>query len=144
MLALRQKSRELKPSDRLLECSQCKAIRTGGKPCGHCGFMPRRAGAYLDVIDGDLAHIGQNRQQKAPIYTQQERREFQPCCCTSRSSVVTRRAGQLKFKEKFGQWPLDRNIAPMRPNAEVLAWDRHLRIRYAKSMEKNNRRVAYA
>lgn len=107
--------------------------------------MPRRAGAYLDVIDGDLAHIGQNRQQKAPIYTQQERREFHAMLL---HIAVERgyKAGWAahKFKEKFGQWPLDRNIAPMRPNAEVLAWDRHLRIRYAKSMEKNNRRVAYA
>ena len=39
-----------------------------------------------------------------------------------------------KFKEKFGGWPVDRSVLPIRPNAEVLAWDRHCRIRYAKSM----------
>jgi DNA repair protein RadD len=42
-----------------------------------------------------------------------------------------------KFKEKFGAWPLDRNIMPIPPNAEVLAWDRHLRIKYAKSQQKS-------
>ena len=28
----------------LLTCTQCSAIRTAGKPCPNCGFMPRRPG----------------------------------------------------------------------------------------------------
>ena len=41
-----------------------------------------------------------------------------------------------KFKEKFGDWPRDRFVRPLEPSAEVWAWDRYLRIRYAKSLER--------
>src|SRR4029077_12487340 len=27
---------------RLVKCSQCDALRTGGEPCPHCGFLPKR------------------------------------------------------------------------------------------------------
>ena len=30
------------PLSRLLECSQCGAIREGGKACFHCGFLPQK------------------------------------------------------------------------------------------------------
>ena len=140
-----QQTRELSPSNRLLECSQCKAVSTGGKPCGHCGFMPRRGGVYLDIVDGDLAHLDRSGRQKAPIYTPEERREFHGMLL----HIANERGykpgwAAHKFKEKFGSWPLDRTIMPIRPNAEVLAWDRHLRIRYAKSMEAQNKRRAVA
>ena len=45
-------------------------------------------------------------------------------------------AAAYRFKEKFGHWPLDRFIVPTEPTGEVLAWDRHCRIRYAKAMQK--------
>ncbi len=32
-------------ASRLLECSQCGAIRVGGEPCPHCGFLPQRPAA---------------------------------------------------------------------------------------------------
>ena len=42
-------SRQLKPSDRLLECSQCQTIREGGKPCPKCGFLPKKPAEYHSV-----------------------------------------------------------------------------------------------
>ena len=29
-------------ASRLLECTQCGAVRDGGEPCFHCGFLPQR------------------------------------------------------------------------------------------------------
>jgi hypothetical protein len=32
--------------------------------------------------------------------------------------------------------PVARHVIPIRPNAEVIAWERHCRIKYAKAMQK--------
>lgn len=42
------------PSSRLLECSQCSAIRVGGQPCMVCGFLPKKPAQYVRVQDGEL------------------------------------------------------------------------------------------
>ena len=34
-----------KHASRLLECTQCGAVRIAGEPCFHCGFLPQRAAA---------------------------------------------------------------------------------------------------
>jgi hypothetical protein len=46
------------------------------------------------------------------------------------------RGAAYKFKEKFGQWPAHRLVTPLPPSPEVKAWDRHCRIRYAKSQQR--------
>jgi superfamily II DNA or RNA helicase len=128
--------RKLSASDRLVECSQCKAVRTAGRPCDHCGFMPKRPGEYLEVIDGDLAHVhplGINLQQYSAAEKQcwhamlvwiGQERSYKPGWAAH------------KYKERFGHWPVQRYVAPMQPSAEVLAWERHCRIKYAKSMAR--------
>jgi hypothetical protein len=50
-------------------------------------------------------------------------------------------AAAHRFKERFGHWPSKSNVTPIRPDSEVIAWDRHCRIRYAKSMAKAGARV---
>ena len=35
-------TRRTEGGSRLLECSQCGAIRVAGEPCSHCGFLPQR------------------------------------------------------------------------------------------------------
>jgi hypothetical protein len=36
----------------LLPCSQCDAVRIAGRPCGQCGFMPKRPAEYVNRRDG--------------------------------------------------------------------------------------------
>ena len=45
-------------------------------------------------------------------------------------------AAAHRYKDRFGDWPPYRYVLPLPPDAEVLAWDRHCRIRYAKRMQK--------
>jgi DNA repair protein RadD len=42
---------------RLVDCSQCGALRTGGEACRHCGFLPAPKPKRLDVIEGDLGLV---------------------------------------------------------------------------------------
>jgi DNA repair protein RadD len=130
-------TRKLTPSNRLLECSQCSAMRTAGKSCPNCGFMPRRPGEYLYVIDGDLAHVERNGAVHHAHYSVEQKREFHAMLvhlCLERGHKLG--AAAHRFKARFGHWPVDRSVSPLPPNAEVIAWDRHCRIRYAKRMQK--------
>jgi DNA repair protein RadD len=74
--ALVHDARQQKPSSRLLECSQCHAIRTGGEPCPHCGFMPKRRGEYVSVREGDLAHLGRDYRAPAHQHSTEDRHQF--------------------------------------------------------------------
>ena len=41
-------------ASRLLECTQCGAIRVAGEPCGHCGFLPAPPPRPIRFGDGEL------------------------------------------------------------------------------------------
>jgi DNA repair protein RadD len=46
-----------KEVSRLVECSQCGALRTGGEACPHCGFLPKRRPDAIIFREGELARI---------------------------------------------------------------------------------------
>jgi DNA repair protein RadD len=132
-----QEARDLSPATRrLLSCTQCSAIRTAGKPCPECGFMPKRPGEYLHVRDGELAQLdrsGSHPDVISPIRRQEwhamlvhigEERGYKPGWAA------------VNFKEKCGTWPPRVPVTPMRPDPEVSAWIRHKMIAYAKSRQK--------
>jgi DNA repair protein RadD len=118
----------------LLTCSQCSAVRMPGKACPNCGFLSKRPGEYVVVRDGDLAHLDRSGLH-AQQYSAEQKHEFHAML----AHIAKERGykpgwAAYKFKEKFGHWPLSRFVLPMKPNAEVIAWERHLRIKYAKSL----------
>jgi superfamily II DNA or RNA helicase len=53
----RQEHREA----RLLECTQCGAIRMGGEPCPVCGFLPHRPPRDVFVAEGELGLVTNGR-----------------------------------------------------------------------------------
>ena len=42
---------------RLIECTQCSAMRTAGEACPHCGFLPQRRPDPIVFRDGELARV---------------------------------------------------------------------------------------
>ena len=57
---------------RLLECSQCGALRLGGEPCPHCGFLPERQPRDVLVAAGELGLVTNGRAQ-GPDYDPETR-----------------------------------------------------------------------
>ncbi len=122
-------------SSRLLECTQCGAIRVGGEPCFHCGFLPQRLPRAVDIDDGELGLVDhQVRRAKANIYDLAERARWHAMLV----HVAMERGykpgwAAHKYKEKFGTWPpwgsLPRPISPL---PEVRSWVRSRLIAYAK------------
>ncbi|ODR98066.1 hypothetical protein AUC68_11240 [Methyloceanibacter methanicus] len=119
-------------SDRaLLTCTSCGAVRTGGKPCPECGFLPTRRAEQVTNRDGDLVRVGAAARRASP----EEKAEWHAAL----TWVADRRGykpGWIghKYKEKFGTWPPRRTVEPAPPSPEVLAWIRAGQLRYKRGL----------
>lgn len=123
----------------LLTCTQCSAVRTAGKPCPECGFLPKRPGEHLTVIDGDLARLDRDGIIRPQAYSTEQRREFflgLLWLAIDRGNKPG--AAAHRYKDRFGEWPPRHwnDDPPIPASAEVAAWDRHCRIKFAKAMQK--------
>jgi hypothetical protein len=122
------------PSSRLLECSQCGAIRTAGEPCGHCGFFPRARPEAISFRDGDLGLVDRKTRTVDALSDPTERIRWHSML----TYIANQRGYQSgwiahKYKEKFGTWPAVRTVTPVPPTPEVLSWVRSRNIAYAKA-----------
>jgi DNA repair protein RadD len=127
----RQSTRESK----LIECTQCSALRVGGLPCPACGFLPRRPAQYVAHVEGDLGLVKSGRANGVTY----DRTHWHAML----AYIAAKRGYQRgwiahKFKEKFGEFPAwGSTPQPIEPTREVLSWVRSRAIAYAK-----RRRVA--
>jgi DNA repair protein RadD len=123
------------PASRLLECTQCGALRLAGEPCGHCGFLPQRPPRAISFEDGDLAEIGRDRRTTPNIYDPELRNRWHAMFV----HIATERGYKpgwtaYKYKEKFNAWPAwGGRPQPIEPTPEVRSWVRSRQIAYAKS-----------
>jgi DNA repair protein RadD len=117
---------------KLLECTQCTALRVGGQPCPACGFLPKRPPQAVDFIDGDLVPLGL---PPGPLPLA-ERRSFH-AQLRGLASERGHKPGWAahKYKEKFGSFPpWDWNSLPLEPpQPSVRAWVRSRAIAWSLS-----------
>jgi DNA repair protein RadD len=121
----------------LIECTQCSALRQGGKPCPCCGFMPRRPAHDVSIRAGDLGLV-KGGKAKANEYNRDEWHAMLAYIGEERG--YKRGWASVQFKEKFGQWPPWGPITPLPPSPEVRSWIQSRQIAYRKAMAKRARR----
>jgi DNA repair protein RadD len=122
---------------RLLECSQCSAMRTAGEPCSHCGFFPKARAEALVFRDGELGLVDRKTRTVVASSDPNERMKWHAMLMYIAAERGYRPGwAAYKYKEKFGTWPPARTIKPMQPTPEVLAWVRSRMVAYAKSRQK--------
>ena len=131
-----QRSRKDRLDRRLLACPECQAIRTAGKPCGNCGFMPAPCGEYLPIREGDLARVDQHESPRRQFQPRAARRASTGCCVY----IALERGykpgwAAYKYKERFGAWPPYGAVTPLPPSPEVRSWERSRQIAYARARE---------
>lgn len=122
---------------RPIECTQCGALRKGGEPCPHCGFLPKRQPDAIVFREGELARVDRQTRTVQPVSDPNERMRWHAML----AGIAAQRGYKpgwvaFKFKEKFGSWPASRHIQPMQPSAEILSWVRSRNIAWAKSKAK--------
>jgi DNA repair protein RadD len=118
---------------KLLECTQCSALRLGGQPCPACGFIPRRPAEYIRIQDGELGLVEGGR-VRANDYDPVERERWH-AMLTYVAQDRSYKPGWVahKYKEKFGVFPpWGADPKPIEPTPEVRSWVRSRMIAYAK------------
>jgi len=118
----------------LVECTQCSALRVGGQPCPHCGFMPQRPAKYVALADGELSLVTNGKASSA--YDPAERARWYSMLTALGQERGYKMPGwaSVQFKKKFGTWPpYGIRPEPLEPTAEVLSWVRSRQIAYAKA-----------
>ena len=95
-------------ASRLLECSQCGAVRVAGEPCGHCGFLPQRPPQVDSQFeDGELGQVGRDRRVNPNLYDPELRNALarHARCISPIERGYKPGWAAHKYKEKFGAWP---------------------------------------
>jgi superfamily II DNA or RNA helicase len=118
----------------LIECTQCSALRLGGKPCPNCGFLPRRPGQYVPHLEGELGLVTGGR-ARAPVYDRDTKRRWY-----WEFTAIARQLGKNPgwpyhlYLTKFGEKP-DWNWRGLEspPTPEVRSYVRSRQIAYAKA-----------
>jgi superfamily II DNA or RNA helicase len=119
---------------RLVECSNCGAIRIAGEACAHCGFTPQRRGEAVDYIEGNLALVDrQRRQAEAFIDPHEKMRWLGMLMHIGQTRQYKRGWAAWQYRHKDGNWPPSGCVKPIEPSAEVLSWVRSRNIAYAKA-----------
>jgi hypothetical protein len=119
---------------RLVDCSQCGALRTGGEACRHCGFKPSPPPKYIVAADADLARVNRDRNSVGVFFGPEERAEWHAMLAHIADEHGYKPGWTAhKFKEKFGMFPpWGASPAPIEPSHEVRSWVRSRIIAYAK------------
>jgi len=124
-------------NSRLVECSNCSAIRTAGAPCPHCGFQPETRPRYVVTTDGELGLVDRERRVSPHQWSDDQRLDFY-----AQLTAIAQERGYksgfaaVKYREKFKEWPpWPRGFAPppVDPTPEVRAWVKSRAIAYAKA-----------
>jgi superfamily II DNA or RNA helicase len=128
----RQQHREA----RLLECTQCGAIRMGGEPCPVCGFLPHRPPRDVFVREGDLGLVTNGR-ARGTEYDPETRQRWH-----SMFAYIAAERGYRpgwvahQYRTKFGAFPpWGLSPEPITPTPEVRSWVRSRMIAFARAQD---------
>jgi hypothetical protein len=122
---------------RLLECTQCGALRVAGEKCRHCGFLPQRPLAFHD---GDLALVDRQKRTATSRFGPAERARWHGMLAfIAHERGYNPKFARIKYREKFGDWPpWGAAPIPIPASPEVRSWVRSRMIAYAKAKKKEN------
>ena len=132
------KSRSQEATSRLIECSHCGALRKGGEPCPHCGFLPKRRPDAIIFREGELARVDRD---SMPVQSSDPNERMRwHAMLTHVAMQRGYKPGWVahKYREKFGTWPAARTITPSEPSPEVVSWVRSRAIAYAKARQNTS------
>jgi superfamily II DNA or RNA helicase len=120
------------------KCSVCNAlIPAGSAVCKNCGEAIHATG--IEHEDGKLVVYGTPPAEKATKreYTMQEKQEFYSgMLWIVRERGNSEGAAAHRYREKFGVWPSKLLKVARPPSFEIEQFDRHCRIKFAKSKAK--------
>jgi DNA repair protein RadD len=130
-------------SSRLLECTQCGAIRVAGEACRHCGFLPQRRPDAIVFGNGELALVDRRRRVAATAFDAAERARWHGMLTfVAQARGYKQKWIHYTYLEKFGVEPPAHPVKPIPPKPEVWSYVRSRMIAYAKAQLKLKARAS--
>jgi superfamily II DNA or RNA helicase len=126
--------RETEGGSRLLECTNCGAVRVAGEPCFHCGFLPQPRSRRIAIGHGELGLVDGSRNVKTDLADPALRARWH-AMLTAIAIERNYKPGWVshKYREKFGDWPpWGARPEPCAPAPEVRSWVRSRDIAFAR------------
>lgn len=121
----------------ILTCSECSAIRIGGKPCPECGHMPKRPGNYLAFVEADLAELERDGKVHPKAWPTEAKALWHRMLVGIADERGYKRGWAAhKYRERFGLFPNQYYVEPLTPSPECSSWVRSRQIAWAKSQQK--------
>ena len=121
---------------RLLECTQCGAVREAGEPCAHLRVSCRSGRrAPVSFLDGDLGLVDRSRRAHGDLDDPAVRARWHAMLAWIGDERGYKPGWvALKYKEKFGTFPpWGATPEPIPPTPEVRSWVRSRQIAFARS-----------
>lgn len=110
------------------KCPNCACVHTAMPSCPSCGHMYKKRQS-IEHVPGSLHEVAAKKAGPSA----DEKRSFH---AQLRHIAADRgyKSGwaAAKFREKYGDWPEDRDVPPMEPTTAVLNWVRSRAIAFAK------------
>jgi DNA repair protein RadD len=132
--------RSERPETALIECTACRAMRMGGKPCPACGFMPKRPARDVFFADGNLSLVSGEAREPSSI---EERIAF---FAELRQIELDRKHksgwAAHQYRAKHGSFPpwAWNNHPEKAPTLATLGWVKSRQIAYAKARQREAER----
>jgi DNA repair protein RadD len=120
----------------LIECSQCSAMRMGGKPCPACGFLPRRPARDVFFADGNLSLVSGEARESTSV------EELITFYAELRHVQLDRKYkpgwAAHQYKQRHGAFPpwAWNNYPEKPPTLATLGWVKSRQIAYAKARQR--------
>jgi superfamily II DNA or RNA helicase len=133
-----QRQHEATGKDRFIECSQCSALREGGKACPCCGFLPPKKPVEYQVAEGELREVT-SRSTVKPVSEQELITFYLELRGVREERGWSAKFPSASFREKHGRWP-DRawdQYPSLDPSPATRSWVKSRLIAYAKSRNSN-------
>jgi superfamily II DNA or RNA helicase len=121
------------------KCAACNALIPAGRAVCSCGEVVRTTG--IEHEDGKLVVYGTQPVEKAAKreYTTEEKRSwYNGMLWIARERGKSDGLAWHSFNEKFGHFPAGYIKSPIPPSFEIEQWDKHRRIKWAKSKAKKS------
>jgi superfamily II DNA or RNA helicase len=118
----------------LTTCPECSSVRFEGQPCSSCGWRPVTKPKHVDIADGDLGAVDRNRNVEFLRSIEEQRNFYRMLAWIANDKGYKQGWAAHKFKEKYGHFPVARNVQLLEPDAATRAWVRSRAIAYAKAM----------
>jgi superfamily II DNA or RNA helicase len=129
----KKKAKEEAKEPKEIKCKNCNTVFKSRRICPACHFEMVSEGAPIPVHQADMEEVKKTDKKKPEPDKHLWYAQF---LHYARSKGHKDEWAAYKYKEKFKEWPINKNVTPIEPGKDVLGFIKHLQIKKAYGKRK--------